>query len=296
MRTLTFFILSLLCFPLSANAARFYFEGDTSIRVGETVPVILMLDTEGAEVNALEGTVLASGVLQMVGIREQDSVVSMWIERPVIAGTGTAYFSGIIPGGFSGVLSPFWEGGRPGAVYTILVEGTGQGTGQLSLGPAASVLQNDGMGTQLPVTAADLVIRVTEGAAPAASVPEDTDMPEEFTPLVAQDSDVFGGAHFLVFSTIDTASGIDHYEVAETRTRFNEPVFARAESPYQLSDQSLRSYVHVKAVDRAGNERVTILPPQQSDPWKPYLWSILLGLVVIAVLSKILRRRHESLL
>jgi len=39
------------------------------------------------------------------------------------------------------------------------------------------------------------------------------------------------------------------------------------ESPYLLKDQKLKSFIYVKAVDKAGNERIATLAPRYPLKW-----------------------------
>jgi hypothetical protein len=296
MRTTLFFALGLLLLaPSDALAARFFFEGDNVVGVGEVVPLSLMLDMEGADANALEGTVLVTGGIRITGVQERDSVVTLWIERPSVEGGRTSSFAGVIPGGFTGLLSPFWEGGQPGVVYTLLIEGAETGSARISLGPGAQVLANDGQGSRIPVTATDFSLVVREaGEPPAEPLPKDTVGPTMLEPLIGTDPSIGGGSHFIAFAAHDDESGIDHYEIAETRTGFSAPQYAVAESPHVLSDQTLRSYIHIKAVDRAGNETVIIVPPAHT-PWVSYLGTILIAALLLVFLRVILRYRHAFL-
>jgi hypothetical protein len=76
---------------------------------------------------------------------------------------------------------------------------------------------------------------------------------------------LFGGKYVLIFNTIDRESGISHFEVAEQKLKFCFPSekekWERAESPYLIKDQSLKSIIKVKAVDKVGNERIVTLNP-----------------------------------
>lgn len=289
----TFLILFslLLALPASAHAARFYFVvPSVPVHVGDAVAVELMLDPEGEDVNAVEGTVLVSDNLAVTGIREEGSVVPLWVERPGAEGRSSA-FSGIIPGGFRGVLSPFWEGGHPGNVYTLLLRATGEGAARITLGPSGRVFRNDGKGTAVPVSADDAILTIRPGGEAQPEPAPDTVQPEEFVPEIASSPDVFDGDFFVAFAANDLESGIDHYEVAETYTP-RPRGFVRAESPYRLTSQGQRAYVHVKAVDRAGNERVVTLSPANPRPsLAPWGLGILVLLLLLGAGLAIFRHR-----
>ncbi len=111
---------------------------------------------------------------------------------------------------------------------------------------------------------------------------------EEFTPEIGQDSTVFEGKYFLSFFTTDKMSGVEHYEILETRNqKIENRMWKVGESPYLLEDQSLRSKILVKVVDRAGNERIAEIPPSK----KPFpYWIIILILTGIGVIWWLIHR------
>lgn len=286
-------LLILLALPATSFAARLYFVvPERAMHVGDVVPIDLMLDPEGEDVNAVEGTVLVSDNLVIADVREEGSVIPLWVERPGAKGTASA-FSGVIPGGFRGVLGPFWEGGHPGLVYTLLLTATDEGTARVTLGPSGRVYKNDGKGTEVSVTSEDATFTIVVGETAQPEPVADTTMPEEFTPEIASSKDIFDGAFFVAFAASDLESGIDHYEVSETWTA-RPGSFTRAESPYRLKDQRLHSYVHIKAVDRAGNERVVTLPPERPfppyTPYVPWVLGILVVLLLLGAACVFLRR------
>ena len=63
---------------------------------------------------------------------------------------------------------------------------------------------------------------------------------------------MFGGRYYIVFSTTDKESGLDHYEI------FENGVWKRITSPYLLKNQSLLGVgaIQVRAIDKAGNTRM----------------------------------------
>ena len=89
----------------------------------------------------------------------------------------------------------------------------------------------------------------------------DKESPESFVPEIAIDTFLFDKKWFLVFTTQDKGSGIDYYEVKETRWSIINIIskWNYAESPYILKDQQLKSCIFVKAFDKAGNEKVVMI-------------------------------------
>jgi|GEM_PF-507016 len=123
----------------------------------------------------------------------------------------------------------------------------------------------------------------------------DTKAPKEFIPKIGQDPAVFEGKYFLSFSTTDEKSGIDYYEIFEQRQSLigttTEQDWKIAETPYLLQDQTLQSIILIKAVDKAGNERISeIIPAEKPVPWK----TIILGLIVLVVIDWTIKRIRKN--
>ena len=124
----------------------------------------------------------------------------------------------------------------------------------------------------------------------------DTTPPEPFKPEIGRDPSIFGGKYFLSFAATDKTSGVDHYEVIElpykkifgflpsnkyySESEINKE-WKKAKSPYLLKDQKLMSLIKVKAVDKAGNERVEEIYPSKKPVPYWVLFVILAGVIVI---------------
>ena len=114
----------------------------------------------------------------------------------------------------------------------------------------------------------------------------DVTIPKEFEVKIGQDPTMYEGKYFVSFSTTDETSGIDHYEILETRGK-GQVEWKIAESPCVLEDQSLQSIIRIKAIDKAGNERTSeISPPKKPFPY----WKALAIFVISAIIIWIARR------
>ena len=118
-------------------AAEIFFEPKTQeIAIDQQFQVDMMLDAEDEEINAVEGKIVfPSDILELKEIRDGDSIVNLWVERPQIEKDGLIVFSGIIPGGFKGVLSPYYEGYRPGKVFSLIFTAKGVGKDAIEASP-----------------------------------------------------------------------------------------------------------------------------------------------------------------
>jgi hypothetical protein len=76
----------------------------------------------------------------------------------------------------------------------------------------------------------------------------DSRSPMPIEAYISQESTLFEGKYFLIFSTVDKTSGVDHYDIIE-----GKELFGNASSPYVLKDQSQSKSITIRAFDRAGN-------------------------------------------
>jgi hypothetical protein len=133
-------------------------------------------------------------------------------------------------------------------------------------------------------------------------------MPSPFSIELVQDNNVFNGKYYIVFSTTDKQSGIDHYEVLEEPIRelslfkWGAPnhAWVRVKNPYVLTDQRLQSVIRVKAVDKAGNERIATYAPTDTsrmiDPYSALVAGVGVALLflVAGVVLYFLRRKFRA--
>jgi hypothetical protein len=110
----------------------------------------------------------------------------------------------------------------------------------------------------------------------------------------------FGGKNYLSFMTVDKGSGVDHYAVAETRLpSFLLALFPlsweTATSPYLLADQNLTSTVYVQAVDRIGNEQLSVFHRTHLfTTYELVFLGILIGVVFLSIYKRRRGRRPET--
>ena len=283
-----FYILN----PYPIQAAELELSSQTQIGIGQQFKVDLTLNADEG-INALGGKIVFPvDLLELKEIRDGNSIVSLWIEKPksyILNPKSYISFSGVIPGGYNS---------RGGLIFSLIFRAKLKGVGSVDIREAQTFL-NDGQGTLAKLTTKNLEFRIQDleekslnSKSYILNSKKDTEPPEAFTPQLARDPDIFDNKWFLVFATQDKNSGLDFYEVNEAR-RFRfwelgfwkkqpETSWQKAESPYLLADQNLKSDIYIKAVDKAGNEMIVILP---AKPWyREWLVDIIIGLVLLAVL------------
>lgn len=264
------FILSLLIisfFPNLCKASEMFFAPESStVAKGDLVKINLFLAAGEDRINAAEGKLIfSSGTLSVLNINFSNSVLNFWPEQPYLQKNGVVSFSGVTPGGFDG------SAGK-NLLFTVVFKAIKEGRADLRI-ENASALKDDGAGTESDLKLGRGVVLVvaqssSENAVNSEKILQeldsknDTEQPESFTPLVGNDPDIFSGKYFVVFTTNDKKSGIDYYEVQESSSKLpKDNEWIKTESPYQLSDQKLQSFVFIRAFDKAGNARMEIMPP-----------------------------------
>jgi hypothetical protein len=282
--------------PLAQGAEVIVDSPSIEVKIGSQFEAKFFFKAE-EYINAIEGEIIfPPELLEITEIREANSIINLWVEQPKLKQEGLIYFSGIIPGGYRG---------EKGLLFSAVFQTKKTGTGLIKLENIRSLL-NDGKGTETKTTVSELKFSVAQEA-PVFVVQElklkDREPPESFKPMIGKDPEIFEGKYFLVFTTEDKGSGIDHYEVSEKRKYrignwefgIGKPKWVKTESPYILNDQELRSDIYVKAKDRAGNERIETIEARQPLKWYefPFVWSIIIISAGVFILGAIFFIRRK---
>jgi hypothetical protein len=278
-RFLFFILLVIVIVPRSVSAASFYFGTDTQTVSDDTVfEVGVFVDTEGELINAVSGDISIPADVSIERVEDGQSLITLWTKRPSV-GDGSITYEGIIPGGFSGK-----------DLYLFSFFARASRVGSLSFASTHDrVLLNDGLGTDTSIHEGNLMLTVLSTTGEDVTGEEDRIPPEGFTPVIITDPSLYEGKMTLVFSATDKQSGIDHFEVAEYRAGlaalFSGKNWVPAASPYLLLDQTGRSLVGVRAVDKSGNIReVDVGPYHAINP----ITSSAIWVVALAILGGIL--------
>lgn len=276
---LSILILMSVFFGISGktSAAELFFEPrkiNTAVNSVEKIEIFLNTG-DGENINALEINVeYPAEFVKLKDWSNGNSIVSLWIKEPK-NNNGIFSFQGIIPGGYNE---------KKGLLLVLYFESLKEGDAEIAIKDNSLVLLNDGEGTEAKTlfSSAKIISKFSEEKKPMPEFTENIP-PEPFTPIISRSDEIYGGNYFLIFSTQDKNSGIDYYEVSEG----GEP-FRIAQSPYLLRNQRLDEDIRVKAVDKAGNERMEMIASRQAKKieerkiTEPEL--ILLGILLLAIL------------
>ncbi len=271
----------LVASPLWAAELSFN-PSNQELMIGEYFKIDLFLNTGGEEINALEGEVaFGADLLELKEISDGNSLVNFWIARPR-EDHGKIVFSGIVARGYSG---------SQGTVFSMIFQSKKVGRGMIQI-VNSKTLRSDGAGTpaKLAIKNFEFAIRGEPFTGqPRTLYPPDREPPEAFAPEIARNPALFGGQWFVVFAAQDKGSGLDHYEVWEKDKWFP------AASPSLLKDQSRRSLIKVKAVDRAGNARIAELGPSYELVWwRNYqVWALIIGVIIVYFVWRKIRSKRR---
>lgn len=266
--------------PLVFAAEMFFVAPDNKPAVGDLFKTDFFLNTQDQNINAVTGKVIFPGdTLELKEIRDGNSIINLWVDRPALKADGQIAFSGITPGGYKG---------DKGLLFSLIFRVVKSGPASLKVSEGQTLL-NDGKGTEVNLFAPTLILQTvakSEGGQVNYDLNDKTP-PESFVPEIAQDKNIADDKWFVVFVTQDKESGVDHYEVQENKNNNSSGSWQTATSPYVLQDQSLRSYVYIKAVDKAGNETLAVIDPKK--PPFSYGKLVIYGILLLVVLLGILR-------
>lgn len=284
--------------PLSTYAAILYLVPQSqTIYEGETIITEIRVDTEGENINSVEAKLsFPAEFLEVKDFSTGNSILTFWVNGPQIdQESGTISFSGAIPGGYSGRLpGDPGESNLLGKIIFKVHKSTQNGTQintNIEFLDSSQVLLNDGFGTPAKLTTQGAIFTILtdekEGSKDQwrEEIEKDRTPPEPFKIELAQDPSIFEGKHFIIFSTTDKQTGIAHYKISEARDE-EQDAWKTVESPYLLEDQNLRSIIKVKAVDKAGNERIEALESPYKAESRNLIrpWGILIGIGIFILL------------
>ncbi len=293
---LAFFVIVFVSwtFPLRARAAKFYFE-NSPVSNKQLLQIVLRLDSEGEEINALEGRVILPPFLEVIDIDKNNSIIPLWIEEPQKQGNKVS-FAGIIPGGIVASGEPLFT-----LQLKVFIDREEKAVFKIE---DFRVLLNDGKGTSVRTTVEPLTLTISPSGMVQMSIVDgvvDNNPPAQLTYQVVRDANLFDNQWVVIFLAQDKESGIAYYEVQENKVKvIDENKWRKAKSPYLLQDQSRQSYIFLRAVDKAGNYTLATIEPAAGKKWyesQGFLFIlisggvILLGLLLVIIFK---RRNYEG--
>lgn len=327
------FLFLLVGFLWSSSAAALYAASlyidpaRPTLHSGDSATLAVRLDVDEMTeecVNAVSAVISYPANIEPVDVSIGESIFSMWVEQPTInRDDRTITFAGGIPNGYCGRVVGDPRLSNILMKLVVMVPGFSIGskdtgnTAEISFTDQSLAYLNDGQGTAVSVVGYPAIIAIERKPgnqlqnAWQIEVEADKLPPEAFSIILQRDEKAFSGKYYIAFNTVDKQTGIDHYEVIEESiSQFGAFQWGRADapwivtrSPYVLKDQSLNSIVRVKAVDKAGNEYIANLIPDENMRTMSYaqIITIVVGVASLLLVCMVLigafifvRRRRKA--
>ncbi|MDB5188210.1 MAG: hypothetical protein JWO50_730 [Candidatus Kaiserbacteria bacterium] len=147
----------------------------SSITIGSTVTLGIVVNSEGVAINSGEGTLIyPRDKFDLVSINKDVSLFTLWIDAPASDGNGGVTFNG-------GVPSPGYQGTN-GRLFNVTLRAKSAGSAAVSV-VGGAVRANDGLGTDVLRSSQSSTISISEAAtkAPASPVVKPTVLPVKST-------------------------------------------------------------------------------------------------------------------
>jgi hypothetical protein len=308
------FGLSLFSVPTASEAASLYLDPPfTDLYRGDAIKLAVRLDTDeavGECINAVDAVITYTEGVEPVDVTTGGSIFSIWVESPTIDKENrTITFAGGIPNGYCGRVS-----GDPRLTNTLAeiifrspgfsIGGGGDAVNAtVAFSEESTAYLNDGLGTKASLRTFPATFNLFKNAGNELKnswqddVRNDNIPPQEFSISLQKDEKAFSKRYYVVFNTTDKETGIDQYQIMEEpMSQFGTFQWGRADapwvvarSPYVLDDQSLNSIIRVKAIDKAGNEYIANLIPDNSmrsfsGSQLTFIIMIAIGLIILGII------------
>jgi hypothetical protein len=258
--------------------------------------VFVYIDPQNETVSGIAGTLsFPSDLFEVDVISTVGGVVPMWMNTPHVPqekyfdDRTHITFEGIMPGGFSGVRSPYYEGVRRGLIFTVKLIPKNKGTGNLVLDnveirafdESGTLLSNEG--SVKKITVPTLVTSMPKNTSSLSRIYS----PTLITSIMRSEL-VSNNAWYVDVHEDSTVNSIDHIEIAESESYDPErvPLFLwRTQTmPHVLQYQSRSMYVHVKVVYTNKTYSLQTLQPVENSSNIFYLSRILVSIIISTLL------------
>ncbi len=270
---LTFIILSLFVSIKTEASFLLLNTNKNDIGLEEEFYVDVLLDPEAQSINGISGEVFFDEkYLEFKRFEDSKSMVNLWIDKPNYF-NGKIYFSGLITGGFDGVIDPFNTKNKlPGIILRLVFVGKISGISDLGIKNSFITL-NDGIGTEILLDDHYISISLNENINEKKleykySIPE-------INAEIIQDENLYGGKYTLIFSASDEESGIKEVLIKEGFRKWE-----KVENPYLLKDQSRHDKIIIKAINHQGESNIFVF---DSSPYKVYEIIIISIIIIIMI-------------
>lgn len=254
--------------------------------------VLVFVEPDGQTINAVSGTFsFPTSYFDLGSISTVDSVVPLWLESPKIStaidftGLKHIHFEGIIPGGFEGIRSPYYEGAKGGLVMAVTLSAKQTGEPAIVL-ENLEVRLNDGNATAIITPTQSTLVTLSESSIQKVSTKKNPKLIDnvDLKTFVVHNELIGDDKWSLLIEDDTTRNTIDHYEVAESRKYDPATVsfyeWREIKSPAVLTYQKRNTFIHTKAVYVDGTYAFSTIAPVENVNQDSLLSRILIGIAL----------------
>ena len=294
LQSLTFAFILVLFGYTNVFAARVYMQAPESASANRTpFTILVQIDAEKKTLSGLSGMFsFPSELFEIQEISTEGSAVSVWVTHPKVSSEKFfdarthIVFEGIMPGGFSGVRSPYYEGALPGTLFSVTLIPKNSGAGTFILDDSELHLY-DRDATTVEGESDIKIIRV-----PTLSGREEE---KKTTPTFIKNQSVStsvthselinNGAWYLSVNEIESHSSVENIFVAESNESnpflVSDYDWRNTSSVYVLLHQDRTKYIHTKIVYSDNTYTFQTIKPVDNRTPISYLSRILIGVLFL---------------
>lgn len=259
----------------------------------QPITVQLFLDANDDVVSGISGSFsFPADLFTIDSLSNQSSIVSLWVTQPApsqekyIDGRTHITFEGIFPGGYRGVRSPYYQGYKPGLLFSVTLIPKNKGQGTFVVDDLILNAYNQDA-TPLPIVSVIQDIRVPELTGPVVSssnvLREITS--KTLTAFITRDQLVNRNAWYLVVNDQEEKSPISQVYVVEndsySASLVNDRRWRAVTTPYVLFYQDRTKYIHVKVLYANNTYALLTLPPVENSKSISGLSRILVSVIIV---------------
>lgn len=275
-------------------AARVYMQAPENASSNRTpFTILVQIDAEKKTLSGVSGMFsFPSELFEIQEISTEGSAVSVWVTQPKVSSEKFfdarthLVFEGIMPGGFSGVRSPYYQGALPGTLFSITLIPKNNGVGTLVLDNSELHLY-DRDATTIEGESDIKIIRVPalSGREVEKKTPSTFIKNQSVITSVTHNELINNGAWYLSVNETESHSSIENIFVSESNESnpflVSDYDWRNISSVYVLLHQDRTKYIHTKIVYSDNTYTFQTIKPVDNRTPISYLSRILIGVLLL---------------
>lgn len=257
------------------------------------IVVQILLDAEQDIMSGIAGNFsFPSQLFDIESITSAGSVVSLWAMQPTVSeeryldNRTHITFEGVFPGGFDGVRSPYYQGKKPGILFSVTLTPKQKGEGSFIVDDVVlNSFSSDAKPLQVSNVIESITVPVLHDAVPGAEKVAMRVKSATLSALVTHDPLVEHNAWYVLVHDTSERATIAKMFVAETNDYNGELVPDSAwrvvKNPYVLLYQDRSKFVNIKIIYSDNTYTTLTLPPVENSSPISYMSRILVSIIIV---------------